>query len=242
MRILLLCAAAVSLWAQPLTVLSYNIRHGQGMDGRLDLERTAAVIRSVSPDVVALQEVDRRTSRSGGVDQAEELGRLTGMHAAFAKAIDYGGGEYGNAVLSKRPVVEFEVHPLPGQEPRALLEVRFEDFTFFATHLDVSRPETLREESARKIVEIVRERGDVPAVLAGDLNTVRGRETLQVLSGEWRIAGDDREQPTIPSGEPRRQIDFILFRPAEKWRVAEVRVIEEKVASDHRPIMAVLER
>jgi len=242
MRVLLLYAAALSLWSQPLTVLSYNIRHGQGMDGRLDLARTAAVIRSVSPDVVALQEVDRRTSRSGGVDQAEELARLTGMHAVFGKAIDYGGGEYGNAVLSKTPPREFKVHELPGAEPRALLEVRFEDFLFFATHLDVSRPETLREESARKVVEIVRARGDLPALLAGDLNTVRGRQTMKVLAAEWEIAGGDEELPTVPSGEPRRQIDFILFRPAGKWRATAVRVIEEKIASDHRPIVAVLER
>ena len=69
-------------------VLTYNIRHGQGMDGRVDLSRVADVIRRLEPDVVALQEVDQATTRAGGVDQAAELGRLTGLHSAFGKAMD----------------------------------------------------------------------------------------------------------------------------------------------------------
>jgi endonuclease/exonuclease/phosphatase family metal-dependent hydrolase len=77
--------------AEPTTVqvrvLSYNIHHGAGTDGELDLPRIANVIRRLKPDLVALQEVDKKTQRSRGVDQAAELGRLTGMHAVFGKAI-----------------------------------------------------------------------------------------------------------------------------------------------------------
>src|SRR3990172_3828554 len=85
--------------AEPLRVrvLTYNIHHGEGTDGRIDLARIAAVIQRLAPDVVALQEVDKLTSRSEGVDQAAELGRLTKLHAAFGKAMDYAGGEYGQA-------------------------------------------------------------------------------------------------------------------------------------------------
>lgn len=234
-------AALACLQAQPLTVLSYNIRHGQGMDGRIDLERTAGVIRAVSPDVVAVQEVDRRTARAGGVDQAAELARLTGMQVVFGRAIDYDGGEYGNAVLSRVPAVESQVHALPGKEPRALLEVRFKDFLFFATHLDVSRDESLRKQAAGKIAEILRTR-KLPAVLAGDLNTTRESESMKLLAETWQIAGGDTERPTIPVEQPRRQIDWILYRPGEAWRVSSVRMIPEKEASDHRPIVAVLER
>ena len=50
-------------------VLTYNIHHGEGMDGKIDLERIAAVIKRLEPDVVALQEVDVKTTRSQGVDQ-----------------------------------------------------------------------------------------------------------------------------------------------------------------------------
>src|SRR4051794_910403 len=80
-------------------VLTYNIHHGEGTDGRLDLGRIAGVIKSCQADVVGLQEVDQATERSGGVDQAATLSELTGLHATFGKAIDYRGGAYGLAVL-----------------------------------------------------------------------------------------------------------------------------------------------
>src|ERR1700674_4525771 len=79
-------------------VLTYNIHHGQGTDGRFDLSRLAGVMKRVQPDVVALQEVDRGTERSGGVDQLAELERLTDMHAEFGKTMDYSGGRHGGGV------------------------------------------------------------------------------------------------------------------------------------------------
>ncbi|MCY2995293.1 MAG: hypothetical protein NTY19_46640 [Planctomycetota bacterium] len=89
--------------AEPLRirVLTYNIQHGEGTDGKIDLARTAAVIKRLTPDLAALQEVDKATTRSRGVDQAAELGKLTGMHVAFGKAMDFAGGRYGEAILSR---------------------------------------------------------------------------------------------------------------------------------------------
>ena len=83
-----------------LRVMSYNIKHGYGMDGKIDFERIAAVIRKQNPDVVTLQEVDKAVSRSGGIDTAQHLGQLLGMTHHFAKFMDYQGGEYGLAGLS----------------------------------------------------------------------------------------------------------------------------------------------
>ena len=65
-----------------LRVATYNIRHGRGLDGRIDLERVAAAIEALGADVVLLQEVDQGTRRAAGVDQARELGRLTGRSRA----------------------------------------------------------------------------------------------------------------------------------------------------------------
>ncbi len=89
-----------------LRVLSYNIHHGAGIDGRLDLERIARVIQSARPDVVALQEVDRGVARSKRIDEPAELARLTGLRAIFERNITYQGGDYGNAVLTGLPVRE----------------------------------------------------------------------------------------------------------------------------------------
>lgn len=207
------------------------------MDGKVDVERIAAVIRSVKPDIVALQEVDRNVGRSGRVDQAAELGRLTGMRAIFGRAIDLDAGQYGNAVLTSLPVRGSSNHPLPGAEPRALLEIEFEGFRFFATHLDVGRDDSRRMES---VAEINR-RATGPAVLAGDLNSTPESSPMKALATGWSIAGEGRILPTIPSPSPARQIDFVLIRPSGRWRVIEVRVLEEPVASDHRPLLAVLE-
>ena len=92
--------------ADTLRVLAYNIHHGEGMDGRLDLERIAALIREVDPDLVTLQEVDSVTSRTNAIDQAAELGRLTGLKPVFGRFMSYQGGAYGMALLSKWEISE----------------------------------------------------------------------------------------------------------------------------------------
>lgn len=227
-----------------VVVLSYNIRHGQGLDGKTDLERIAQVIRSVSPDIVSLQEVDKQTKRAKGVDQAKELGRLTGMDHAYCASLPLQGGEYGNAVLSKHPIKEVTRLPLPG-EPRSALCVRVEmtnklSFTFIATHLDLT--EKARLESLPLIEKHFHAAPDAPAILAGDLNAHPESTTLLALGKSWKNATDSTGFFSFPSKAPNEQIDFILYRPANAWRVVETQVLNEPVASDHRPILAVLER
>lgn len=234
-----------------LRVLSYNIHHGEGTDRKLDLPRIAEVIKSVSPDVVALQEVDRNVQRSMQVDQPAELARLTGMHATFGRNIPLQGGEYGNAVLTRRPPKRQENHLLPrfdDGEQRGVLRVELDlasddgakqALTFLATHLDHRRDGKERLASAQKINELA-SKSPAPAVLAGDLNDVIESATLGELQKAWTSA-NDKPLPTIPVTTPARQIDFILYRPADRWKVVEVRVLDEAVASDHRAIFAVLE-
>lgn len=94
------------------------------MDGKVDLERIAGVIRGAKPDIVALQEVDRMVPRSGEVDQLAKLAELTELSGRFGKSIPLAGGAYGNAILTRLPVVAHEVMALPGAEARSLLCVR----------------------------------------------------------------------------------------------------------------------
>lgn len=233
-----------------LRVLCYNIHHGEGVDGKLDLEHIARVIRSVEPDVVALQEVDKNTQRTGKVDQPAELARLTGMQAAFGGNLAFQGGEYGNAVLSRWPITRRKNHLLPSfdrGEQRGVLEVEIawpqapQPLVFFATHLDHRSNDQERRESAKFINNLAAALGDRPALLAGDLNDTPDSSALKLFEQVWTRA--NREPlPTIPVGQPKRQIDFILFRPANRWNVVEVKVLPEATASDHRPIFAVLEQ
>lgn len=243
-------AAAAHQAAGPvrLRVLTYNIHHGEGTDARLDLARTAAVIMRETPDLVALQEVDNQTTRTGGVDQAAELARLTGMHAAFGKAMDYAGGGYGNAVLSRSPLSEIHVHDLPtapGSEPRCAIAARVRTgqdgraLVFVSTHLEHTRvPIRLLQVQALNSALAAE---PWPTILAGDFNDVPEGPAIAALRPHWTDASAGQPGPTSPSSQPRRRIDYVFFRPGGAWRVVETRVVDEPVTSDHRPLLVVLE-
>ena len=243
--------------------MTYNIHHAAGTDGKLDVARIADVIRRCEPDLVALQEVDAGTKRTGGVVQAEDLARLTGMYHAYGPAMDFDGGKYGNAILSRFRIVEQRTVPLPHtpggrREPRAVLgvAVRLPDgrrIGFGSTHLDHTREPSDRLAQARRINEHTRTVA-VPAILAGDFNCTPGSAPMAELAKEWTLAsggGGDKgpaattsaaaTQPTFPSTRPTIAIDHVLVRPSRRWRVIETRVIDEPVASDHRPVVVKLE-
>jgi len=245
----LVCAGDAEMAKSPLRVLSYNIHHGEGVDGKLDLERIARVILSVKPDIVALQEVDRKVGRTKGVDQPAELARLTGMHVVFGGNIPLAGGDYGNAVLSRYPIKRHVNHKLPNfdkGEQRGVLEVEIETpgsktpLLVLATHLDFRRDERERLASAEFINKLAAKDMTRTAILAGDLNATPKSATLVHFGKLW-TRSNDKVLPTIPVDKPGQQIDYILLRPAEGWKVLETRVLPEAVASDHRGIMAVVE-
>ena len=81
--------------------MTYNIHVGVGMDKKLDLQRIADVINKERPDLVGLQEVDRGVKRTEGKDEIVELAAMTRMDYAFAHNLDYQGGQYGVAILSR---------------------------------------------------------------------------------------------------------------------------------------------
>ena len=231
-----------------LRVLTYNIHHGEGMDGQFDYERLASVIQSVSPDLVALQEVDRATGRSSGIDQAAVLGELTGMNYHFAQAMPFSGGGYGEAVLSRFPIDYSWTVPLscePGQEPRAVAVVKVRPWgdagpaiVFGGTHLCHQSDET-RLNQAREINAAFPEVHQ-RAILCGDLNFTTRADAYNELARRWTDTAllFGNPQPTIPAHNPRARIDYVFTRPVGAWHIVEVRVLDEKVASDHAPVFA----
>lgn len=223
-----------------LRVMSYNIHHGEGMDGIIDLERIAAIINATSPDLVALQEVDILTRRSGNVDQLEKLAGLCNMHFAFGKAMDYDGGAYGNAILSKYPIVEQKTFPLPG-EPRSALAATLKTgddckMVFISLHLDVELE--FRKKSIKPLLEIINQYDELPMILAGDLNATPNSEEISSLMNVLENATTNIL--TFPVATAEEQLDYILFSPEFMWKVGSSMALEEKVASDHRPVLSVL--
>jgi len=208
----------------------------------------AGIINTLRPDLVALQEVDNKTTRVQGLDLTAELSERTGMRGIFGKAMDYAGGEYGEAVLCRHPVVGIKNNPLPHSakaEPRAALEIHVElpggeRIVFVGTHLDHVRDQTDRMMQAGRINELYAD-VDLPIILAGDLNAVPGSDPINLLCRQWTCADPNEPQPTFPSAGPRRKIDYILFKPGRRWKVLTMRVIDDKVTSDHCPFYAVLE-
>lgn len=232
-----------------LRVLSYNIHHGEGVDRKLDLDRIARVMEDVKPDIVALQEVDQGVSRSKREDQPAELARLTDMKVVFGDNISVGGGKYGNAILSRFPIVEHRNHRLPNVdngEQRGVLQatIRIPDcpqpLILLATHLDHRPNDRERFESAQAINALAARLGNPLALLAGDLNDTIDSRTLNEFEKHWTRT-NDKPLPTVPVGKPDRQIDFVLFRPADRWKVVEMTVLPEAIASDPRAVLAIIE-
>lgn len=244
------CAAPVSEPTPPrsLRLVSYNIKHGLGMDGVLDLERVGDYLESTGADVVLLQEVDESASRSGGVDQAAALGARLGMTAHFAPFMDFQGGRYGLAVLAGPRVTEATVVALPAGtlEPRSAmvvtLDVNGARLRVANAHLDWLADDERRVSQARALLAaLVEDPGGepgtrCPVILGGDLNDVPESQALVLLEGGgvFRRVGPDA--PTFPADAPDRIIDHFLISPADAFPGALVQVLDESMVSDHRPV------
>lgn len=234
--------------AVPWRIASYNIHHGRGMDDRVDLERIAGVLRGLDADIIALQEVDERVARSGHVDQARRLGELLGMHHAFGSFMDYQGGRYGMAILSRCALRRIEPLPLTeGNEPRIALVVEIMQpdnvvLTVINVHFDWVRDDGFRFTQAREVAQFLDGLGG-PFILAGDFNDVPGSRTLRLFQDRAReaVKPPDR-QFTFSSTEPQKEIDFVFAAPAAAWSVESVNVVSEYMASDHLPVIAVLKQ
>lgn len=235
---------------QPITlrVLTYNIFHGATMKDDFNLDLIANVISDLNPDLVALQEVDFKTNRAKKMDLATELGYRTKMTSIFGKAMNYNGGAYGVAILTKMPVVASRNVPLPfsaGNEPRTSLGVTIElhsgdTIHFVCTHLDHQKNSTDRIDQANRINEIFLKNSH-PAVLAGDLNDSPDSETISILKKHWSDSETGLFHPTYPSQNPKQKIDYILFQPSNRWKVAKTRVVCDSVSSDHCAVFSELQ-
>jgi endonuclease/exonuclease/phosphatase family metal-dependent hydrolase len=232
-----------------LRVLSYNIRNCTGLDEKRDIERTAAFIKAQQPDLVGLQEVDKDTRRSGRIDVARRLGELTGLHSVFGKAMDYQGGAYGDAVLSRYPFQKVVVHQLPatkGHEPREMMETQVAIGTngpvvvFCSTHLDnLSAVERLPQVKA--INALVAPQESLIQILAGDFNAGPDSSEIVEVLKSWNDAGPSSKILTCPANKPRERIDYIFFRPQPRLRILEANVLNEPLISDHRPVLVTVE-
>lgn len=216
-----------------LTLATFNIKHGEGLDHEVDLDRTAAALEETGASFIALQELDRLNQRSGGVDQAEELAARTGMEVAFWPTVRRRGWEYGIGIASRDPV-EATFTKLPrigGEEPRGAVVGRVPgvDLSFVATHLSVRWGP--RRVQTGALLELASEL-EPPVVIMGDLN--QGRVGLRPVTKAGFDAGR-RIEHTLTTRSLTWQIDFVLVGPPA--RLASTHTITTD-ASDHVPLVA----
>ncbi|HWN44313.1 MAG TPA: endonuclease/exonuclease/phosphatase family protein [Thermoanaerobaculia bacterium] len=227
---------------RPLVVMTYNIAgHDELVDGD-HVRHIADAIRRIRPDVVALQEVHRRTWQSRFRDQLAELESLTGLHGTFAPSYVQWGGGYGNAILTRGQIVQAEAYPLPCiGEPRALLEatIRIDGATisFYSTHLTSwgRLNSKSRAEQLRCLAQKVRTSRQ-PYILAGDFNT--GPDSPEMEAFRRENAAQLASQgigPTFLFWDA--QIDHIFADHGWQVRASRTWPIE---TSDHLPVTAEL--
>lgn len=230
-------------------VLSFNILHGATTRHDFNLDLIAQVIIDANPDFVALQEVDYKTNRAKKYDLVTELGWRSKMSPLFGRAMPYDNGEYGEGVLSRYSFLMTRNVALPyspGNEPRAALEITTvlpsgDTISFIGTHLDHLWDETDKVAQAKKINQVFSQ-NKYPTILAGDLNDVPGSTTIGILEEYWTSAYDkENPQPTFPSSNPTKKIDYVMFYPQNKWRVLSTEVIQDSIASDHCAYLVTLE-
>ncbi len=231
-----------------LRVMTYNIHRAEGLDGKVDLERIANIIRQSNADIVALQEVDKNTQRTGGIDMPAELADLTGMNVVFGANLDnYQGGQYGTAILSRFPIESHENHRLKqvrkGEQRgvlMAVLKVTQGQLLFTCTHLDHTQDQAERLFSETQFTDIFAGHASLPTVFCGDFNDTPDSELHRRLSEKWidawGLAGKGNGY-TMSSGKPTRRIDYIWLSDKKNFKVRWLDVPQTE-ASDHLPLVA----
>lgn len=220
-----------------LRVVSFNIRHAKGLDGRVALGRIAAVLREIEPDVIGLQEVDQGWARSGSVDQAAWLGETLTMNQVMIPAFSKARAHYGLAVLSRYPICACDSWPLPSQgEPRVLARVLIDlgpvKLTVFNTHLGLDHTERLSH-IERIILPKLPQRN--PGILTGDFNALPA--SLELARFRTRLAESSLTDGclTYPAGNPDERIDYILHTSG--IQLDSIQAVSTD-ASDHCPLAA----
>lgn len=222
-----------------LKLMTYNIKNANGMDNVCDFQRVANVINNASPDVVAIQEVDSMTSRSGQKYVLGEIADRTQMHAYFAPAINFDGGKYGIGLLTKQVPIRLQTIPLPGrEEERALILAEFEDYIYCCTHMSLTEEDRME---SLKMVKSFTAPYKKPLFLAGDMNAEPESGFIKELQKDFQILSNPK-QHTYPAPEPKETIDYIatLKSNANGFALISARVLNEPMASDHRPILVEL--
>jgi endonuclease/exonuclease/phosphatase family metal-dependent hydrolase len=237
--------SAVTSTGRTLRIATYNIHRCRGLDGRTRPDRIAAVLRSVEADVVALQEVVGPGAHGGG--HAEALGAALGMGWVMSSARQLRGHQFGNAVLSRFPIVQHLEQDLTWKtcEARRLqrVDVSVDGTTLHVYNVHLGTAILERRYQAQRLVTIVCDRHvSGPKLVLGDFNEwTRGLATtlLSEKLNSLDLRNHLRRRRTYPGLFPILHLDHIYHSGrVEILGVALPRMRPALVASDHLPLVA----
>jgi endonuclease/exonuclease/phosphatase family metal-dependent hydrolase len=254
--IIILCLILFSLWGcgdqtANLKIMSYNIRHGEGNDTVLNLTRSERIIKSQSPDLCGLQEVDNFCMRSDSVNQTNYLAQKTLMTGTFGRFMDYQGGQYGMATLTAKPVISTKILQLPDgkYEPRTSIahEIQVAEgciIVFANVHfdwVDGDQGSKSRLNQARALATYINTL-DRATIITGDFNCTPDSPTMRYFAEQGFVFVQKGEDNLSFQGDPKAEIDHLIYRNFGhvKFEKKSIQLIEDTVASDHRPLVAEL--
>jgi endonuclease/exonuclease/phosphatase family metal-dependent hydrolase len=231
-----------------LTLVSYNIHSGIGTDGRFDLHRVGEVLRETQADVIALQEVGDFRSVTSREDQPEHLADMLGLHMAFGPNVVKDGRRYGNAILTRLPILQSKNYNLsvPGREPRGALRCDLDlgsgkPLHVFCLHLGLSIGERRRQERLLLSADILQDaaRKD-PVVVCGDFNYWGNKPVPALVRQAIHDVALELRAParTYPSRLPVLRLDRIFVDTGVRpLSIRPHRSALASVASDHLPLV-----
>jgi endonuclease/exonuclease/phosphatase family metal-dependent hydrolase len=242
-------SASPAIAKKTLRVMTYNIHVGVGMDKKLDLKRIADVINHEHPDLVGLQEVDRGVKRTEGKDEIGELAAMTHMDYAFAHNLDYQGGQYGVAILSRFLIQKTDHQKFENKreaERRGMIRVEVEidgrKVNFVTTHLDYQFEDGRLFETEQLLRFLDGLKG--PLIVVGDLNDEPAGGAYKLMltkfTDAWPGSRAKGDGLSYPADKPAKRIDYIFYGTADGVRAKKASLVNT-LASDHLPVVAELE-
>ena len=230
-----------------LKVMTYDINHGVGQDNIYSLSRIAKIIRSESPQLVCLNEVDYKTKRGFNDEQVRRIAADLGMEFTFARNYTIDGGWTGTAILSKYPIefAENKVYKQDyGHETKSLLHIIISagknQIHFYGTKL--SADSIASSNQTKELLDFIFEWGsDNPVIIAGNFNMTPRAKRIHEMAYYYYDVGAyiESEGFTYPAGEPRKRLDYLFSNKFATPR--EVFVLDNemtRLSSDHLPVVA----
>lgn len=225
-----------------MKIVSFNTQHCLDyIEKKIDFQVYADAIKSMDADIVGLNEMRGKGTRADYEDQTAILSELTGMkHYYFAKAIDVGGeNPYGNAIISKYPILSAETILVPDPDPRegnryyetrCLLKAKLDcGITVLIIHFGLNR-----DEQKNAVATVLDHIENEKCILMGDFNVTPENDVLDPIRKRMKDTAELFGEPQLsfPSDKPDRKIDYIFVSPDVEVIAADIPAI---VVSDHRP-------